>query len=269
MTTVWTQEADARLRDYLASHELVAGIGTEELACSVAAINLALTEKVTDAIPKCMSKVIGQWMIVVQDAMPSEMRNSPGWKRLLPMAAGTGREREEERLALVMDWMWGTVLPDLQSVADQGGFGAEWRTMCVEKSPEAAKATAEAAIDATRAAAGTAAGDAAWDARDAARAAPGAARAAAWERYDPVGLLARLVAESEEVVTRGTSYENRANLAPAFYRQVIRRYEGTRRGQHHGRSFVGIELNPDYVELARRRITNDAPLLNVPAEALQ
>ena len=39
MTTVWTQEADARLRDYLASHELVAGIGTEESTCSVAAIN--------------------------------------------------------------------------------------------------------------------------------------------------------------------------------------------------------------------------------------
>ena len=168
-TTVWTQEADARLRDYLASHDLVAGIGTEESTCSVAATNLALTEKVTDTIPMCMSKVIGQWMIVVQDAMPSEMRNSSGWKCLLPMAAGTGRDREEERLALIMDWMWGTVLPDLQSVADRGGFGAEWRIMCVEKSPEAARA---------------AAGD--------------AARAAARERYDPVGLLARLVAETEE-----------------------------------------------------------------------
>ena len=191
MTTVWTQEADARLRDYLASHELVAGIGTEESMCSVAAINLALTEKVTDAIPKCMSKVVGQWMIVVQDAMPLEMRNSPGWKRLLPMAAGTGREREEDRLALVMDWMWGTVLPDLQSVADQGGFGAEWRTMCVEKSPEAARAAA-------RAAAGAAAGAARAAAGDAGRAADWAAGAAAWERYDPVGLLARLVAEMEE-----------------------------------------------------------------------
>ena len=190
MTTVWTQEADARLRDYLASHELVAGIGTEESTCSVAATNLALTEKVTDTIPMCMSNVIGQWMIVVQDAMPSEMRNSSGWKCLLPMAAGTGRDREEERLALIMDWMWGPVLPDLQSLADQGGFGAEWRTMCVEKSPKAA-----------RDAAGDAAGDAARAARDAARsaarAARDAARSAAWERYDPVGLLARLVAETE------------------------------------------------------------------------
>jgi DNA modification methylase len=30
----------------------------------------------------------------------------------------------------------------------------------------------------------------------------------------------------------------------------------------HGRSFTGIELNPEYVELARRRIVDDAPLLN-------
>ena len=236
MTTVWTQEADARLRDYLASHEVAEGIGTQESACSVAAINLALTEKVTDAIPMCMSNVIGQWMIVVQDAMPSEMRNSSGWKCLLPMAAGTGRDREEERLALIMDWMWGPVLPDLQSLADQGGFGAEWRTMCVEKSPKAAGDAAWAARDAgaagdagdaARAAwaagdaardAGTArdagaAGDAARDAARAAGAARDAARAAArdaawtaawaagdaaWERYDPVGLLARLVAETEE-----------------------------------------------------------------------
>ena len=215
MTTVWTQEADARLRDYLASHELADGIGTEESACSVAAINLALTATVTDAIPKCMSKVIGQWMIVVQDAMPSEMRNSLDWKRLLPLAANTGGDREEERIALVMDWMWGTVLPDLQSVADQGGFGAEWRTMCVEKSPDAAWAARDAAwaaraagAAATGAASAAAwdAGDDAWDAGDAAWAVTWAARAAgaaatgaaAWERYDPVGLLARLVAETEE-----------------------------------------------------------------------
>ncbi len=206
-TTVWTQEADARLRDYLASHELVAGIGTEESTCSVAATNLALTEKVTDTIPMCMSKVIGQWMIVVQDAMPSEMRNSSGWKCLLPMAAGTGREREEERLALVMAWMWGTVLPDLQGLADRGGFGAEWRTMCVEKSPKAAWAAGDVARAAARDAAWPAArdaGDAAWaawdagDAGDAGDAARAAARDAAWERYDPVGLLARLVAETEE-----------------------------------------------------------------------
>jgi site-specific DNA-methyltransferase (adenine-specific) len=35
----------------------------------------------------------------------------------------------------------------------------------------------------------------------------------------------------------------------------------------HDRSFVGIELNPEYVEIGRRRITDDAPLFNVPCEA--
>lgn len=34
----------------------------------------------------------------------------------------------------------------------------------------------------------------------------------------------------------------------------------------HNRSFIGIELNPTYVALARRRICDDAPLLNTPAE---
>ena len=36
----------------------------------------------------------------------------------------------------------------------------------------------------------------------------------------------------------------------------------------HGRSFIGIELNPEYVEIARRRIVGDAPLLNVSAEVM-
>jgi DNA modification methylase len=35
----------------------------------------------------------------------------------------------------------------------------------------------------------------------------------------------------------------------------------------HGRQFVGIEMNLKYVEMARRRIVSDAPLLNATAEA--
>jgi DNA modification methylase len=35
----------------------------------------------------------------------------------------------------------------------------------------------------------------------------------------------------------------------------------------HGRSFVGIELNPTYAAMARERIAGDAPLLNTPTEA--
>ena len=47
----------------------------------------------------------------------------------------------------------------------------------------------------------------------------------------PVRVLRDLLEDTDAVVTRGTSYENRANLAPAFFPQVIARYEGTRRGQ--------------------------------------
>jgi DNA modification methylase len=35
----------------------------------------------------------------------------------------------------------------------------------------------------------------------------------------------------------------------------------------HGRNFIGIELNPQYVELAHARIVGDAPLLNTPESA--
>ena len=58
----------------------------------------------------------------------------------------------------------------------------------MEKSPDAAWAARDAA---------RAAGDAAGAAWAAARAA-GATGDAAWERYDPVGLLARMLAEPEE-----------------------------------------------------------------------
>jgi len=35
----------------------------------------------------------------------------------------------------------------------------------------------------------------------------------------------------------------------------------------HDRDFIGIELNPEYAEMARNRIRDDAPLMNVGAEA--
>lgn len=40
-----------------------------------------------------------------------------------------------------------------------------------------------------------------------------------------------LVADPDTVVTRGTMYENRANLAPRFIRDIERRYGGTRLGR--------------------------------------
>ena len=231
MSTITAKE-QAKIAAFLATHSLPAGVGSEESACSIAAINLALTGELTDEIPACMSPVIGQWIIRVQDAMPDDMRNSAQWKNLLPLAAGTGRATDDERrrLALVLDWMWGGVLPHLQSVADKYGFGESWRTMCGERTYAAAVAVAAVAraavaradaytaytayatyADAATYAAAYAAAARAATYADAARAAARAATyaadayaatavadadaayAAAWTHFNPCALLARLV----------------------------------------------------------------------------
>ena len=214
MSTI-TQEQQAKIADYLATHVLPKGLGTEDSACSIAAINLALTGRLTDTIPDCMSPVIGRWIIRVQDAMPGDMRNSAQWKNLLPLAAGTGRKPgdEQRRLALILDWMWDVVLPHLQSIADARGFGASWAYMCQQKTATAADAAAAYATYATyaaaadaaaaRAAAAAAAAYAtaatAADAAAAAYAADAAADAAAaaaaytWKHFNPCAVLAQLV----------------------------------------------------------------------------
>jgi phage terminase large subunit-like protein len=47
----------------------------------------------------------------------------------------------------------------------------------------------------------------------------------------PRRLVRDLVGDATVVVTRGTTAENRGNLAPAFLTQIVRRYEGTRLGR--------------------------------------
>lgn len=47
----------------------------------------------------------------------------------------------------------------------------------------------------------------------------------------PVRVVRELLHSDSTHVTRGSTYDNRANLAPAFFEQIIRRYEGTRLGR--------------------------------------
>ena len=222
MSDQYTIENRSKLEAYLATHSLPSGLGNEESACTVAAINLAITGKLTDGTPSCMSLVLGRTTIQMQDGMPDQMRNSKRYKSLIPDMPGTGRERETERLAVLMDWVWTVVLPQLQPLADNHGFGSAWKNMCEVKTPDAAvraaraaraadyaagyaaNAAALAAADAARFAAGAAAdaaraaaGVAVAAARAAAGVAVAAARAAAnvvkfWEVVDPIGLLERM-----------------------------------------------------------------------------
>jgi phage terminase large subunit-like protein len=63
------------------------------------------------------------------------------------------------------------------------------------------------------------------------------------------------------IVTYGSSYENRDNLAPAFFEQIINRYEGTRLGRQ--------EINAELLEdmpgaLWTRSLIEDCRVINFP-----
>jgi phage terminase large subunit-like protein len=61
----------------------------------------------------------------------------------------------------------------------------------------------------------------------------------------PIPLVKALLARNgnDVAVTRGTTYENRSNLAPAFFDAIIRQYEGTRLGRQELQAEV-LEDNP-------------------------
>jgi phage terminase large subunit-like protein len=72
----------------------------------------------------------------------------------------------------------------------------------------------------------------------------------------PTKLVRELRDSTTTVVTRGTTYENRGNLAPAFFEKIITKYEGTRLGRQELNA-EDLEDNPsalwkrDNIELFR------------------
>jgi phage terminase large subunit-like protein len=64
------------------------------------------------------------------------------------------------------------------------------------------------------------------------------------------------------VVTRGSTYENRANLAPGFFDQIIRKYEGTRLGRQELNAEL---LNDTPGALWSHVIINDARMAAAPS----
>jgi phage terminase large subunit-like protein len=77
----------------------------------------------------------------------------------------------------------------------------------------------------------------------------------------PTKLIRDLLAREgvDVAVTRGTSYENRAHLAPEFFGQIIRKYEGTRIGRQELLGEVltdtpGALWNHDTIEQLRRDV---------------
>jgi phage terminase large subunit-like protein len=72
----------------------------------------------------------------------------------------------------------------------------------------------------------------------------------------PTRIIRNLVERSDVHVTRGSTYENRGNLAPSFFAEIIARYEGTRLGRQELHAEIlddvdGALWNRDLIEAAR------------------
>ena len=66
----------------------------------------------------------------------------------------------------------------------------------------------------------------------------------------PIKIIRELIADPTTAITRGSTYDNRVNLAPAFLKQIIRKYEGTRLGHQ--------ELNAEILDDVPRALWNRA-----------
>jgi hypothetical protein len=196
------------IANWLNTHRLVHGLGSEDAACSIASINLALTGELTDKDPSnCMSPMIREWVIRVQDKMPEKMMSRDDehgrrWRQALPLVAGSlNPDREQARLGLILEWMWERLGDDWETWVPRSAHDG-WRTMLTEQTSVAARTTSDTA-DASAAYAANAASHAAYAANAASHAAYAANAACAvayaatndrsWHRADPARLLAALV----------------------------------------------------------------------------
>jgi len=79
----------------------------------------------------------------------------------------------------------------------------------------------------------------------------------------PTALIKEIMSNPNTIVTHGTTYENRPNLAAAFLDQIIKRYEGTRLGRQEIHADV-LDDNPN--ALWKRDDIDRARVLHRPLE---
>ena len=78
----------------------------------------------------------------------------------------------------------------------------------------------------------------------------------------PTDVIKDLVKDPMCVITKGTTYDNRPNLAPAFFSQIIRKYEGTRLGRQE----LNAEILDDNPGALWKRAWIDATRTNDPPD---
>jgi phage terminase large subunit-like protein len=78
----------------------------------------------------------------------------------------------------------------------------------------------------------------------------------------PIGILKEIIASPTTKVTRGSTYDNKTNLAPSFIDTIIKKYEGTRLGRQELKAEVlddvpGALWQRDAIDRARATSTPD------------
>jgi phage terminase large subunit-like protein len=76
----------------------------------------------------------------------------------------------------------------------------------------------------------------------------------------PIPVLKRILGDPSTVTTRGSTLNNKANLAPSFFTQVVKRYEGTRLGRQELNAEIlddipGALWTRETIDIARRPVT--------------
>ena len=139
-------EWQASFLNKLKTQHIPSGLGNEGEECTVAAANMAISGRLTDQAHPCMSPVIVRWIIRIQDALPDDMRNSDEWKSAAVGLIGTGREHEQERRQIIVDWLWEIVMPYFQPYADRIGMHVEWQELIEKRDYETAVKVRELAL---------------------------------------------------------------------------------------------------------------------------
>ena len=84
----------------------------------------------------------------------------------------------------------------------------------------------------------------------------------------PIQLLKRIIAESETVVTRGSTFDNSSNLAPKFLQTILQKYGGTRLGRQELEAELleqaeGSLWKRDQIERLRVAVYQLPPLIRI------
>jgi predicted phage terminase large subunit-like protein len=85
----------------------------------------------------------------------------------------------------------------------------------------------------------------------------------------PIPVIRKLILSPSTVVTRGSTYDNRGNLAESFFQSVVTRYEGTRLGRQELDAeilddVVGALWSRDMLDKARRKKLADNSYVALP-----